>query len=543
MSALRAVWIVHIFALVAPLSAAQVRDFAWSPPPQSEPEKAEFQKGLLALKNNRLDDALQAFTVAEAETPGDARVHNFRGIVLAQLGRNDEALPEFRQSIHLDSQYEDAFRNAGFLEWNARSLETAQADLQQALQLKPEDKYARYYLGRVRLEKGETAEALRNLEQSESVWPNDPDFLIDVAYAYAQAGRMKDAGDVLQQLPKISLSDTQTVRLAAVYVMTCKSDMAIQSLDEINRKGDSPEKDWLKFDLALAELQARSYAAAEEAAQQYLSRLPQNAAAETKADADTLIGIAEARAGKGSDAAVTLGAAAHLAPQQEELWLNLTLELMQLSRYDEAISAVEQGLAALPKSYALHLRLGAIYLAAGRYPEAEKSFRVLTDDGDPLPTSYVGLAQVMLRTGRAAEAASMLSDAEKKIGPVFLLVYFQGLALDRAGKPAEAAISYGRAVRMDPTSGDARLGLGKTDLAAGDVNDAIRELNEVLRIDPSNAQAQRLLSQAYRKAGDLQSATRYAAAPEPEQSSSSDPDRILGDFILPDWKIPPADKE
>ena len=259
--------------------------------------------------------------------------------MLAQFGRNDEALPEFRQSIHLDSQYEDAFRNAGFLEWNARSLETAQADLQQALELKPKDEYARYYLGRVRLEKGDIAEALRDLEQSESIWPNDPDFLIDVAYAYAQVGRIKDAGDILQRLPKISLTDRQRVRLAAVYLMTCKSDMAIQSLEEINRKGNPPAKNWVKFDLALAELQARSYAMAEEAGQQYLGHLPENAVAQTKADTDTLIGIAEARAGKGSDAVVTLGAAARLAPNQEELWLNLTLELMQLSRYDDAISA------------------------------------------------------------------------------------------------------------------------------------------------------------------------------------------------------------
>jgi len=68
---------------------------------------------------------------------------------------------------------------------------------------------------------------------------------------------------------------------------------------------------------------------------------------------------------------------------------------MDLSRYADAISATQAGLAANPKSYALHLRLGAAYLSTDRYAEAEQTFRELVRAGDPLPTSYIGLAQVL----------------------------------------------------------------------------------------------------------------------------------------------------
>src|SRR5258708_13017284 len=97
---------------------------------------------------------------------------------------------------------------------------------------------------------------------------------------------------------------------------------------------------------------------------------------------------------------------------------------MELNRYPEAVTAVQSGLAANPKSYSLHLRLGAAYLAAGRYAEAEKVFRDLVAAGDPLPTGYIGLAQVLLRTGHAEEAATLLAAAEKKLGRNFLSNYF-----------------------------------------------------------------------------------------------------------------------
>ena len=54
-----------------------------------------LQEGLTALSQNHLDVALDRFTAAEREHPSDARVRNFRGIVLARLGRNHEAAREY----------------------------------------------------------------------------------------------------------------------------------------------------------------------------------------------------------------------------------------------------------------------------------------------------------------------------------------------------------------------------------------------------------------------------------------------------------------
>jgi len=143
-----------------------------------------------------------------------------------------------------------------------------------------------------------------------------------------------------------------------------------------------------------------------------------------------------------------------------------------------------------------------------------------------------------LRTGRAEEAVSELTAASQKLGPNFLISYFQGLALDRAARPAEAIAAFQEAIRLNPNSSEAHLGLGKTELALGRISDATAELQKTLRLSPGNMQAQGLLSQAYRRSGDAKTASRYA-----EQITEAPPSTekdLLGDFLLPEWETPQA---
>jgi tetratricopeptide (TPR) repeat protein len=249
------------------------------------------------------------------------------------------------------------------------------------------------------------------------------------------------------------------------------------------------------------------------------------------------MGIANARAGHVQESVDAFQNAANVAPLQEEHWLNLTRELMEVSRYSESIAAVQEGLTSNPKSYALHLRLGAAYLAAGRYKDAESAFRDLVSADDPLPTSYVGLAQVQLRTGHPDEAISQLSAAEKKLGPAFLISYFLGLAFERAGKRAEALSAFQNAAKLKPDSAEAHIGCGKMELSLGQVRESIQELESALRINPKDIQARRLLSTTYRRAGDPQSAAKYAQSFA--SSEGPDPGDLVGDFFLPPWKYPP----
>jgi superkiller protein 3 len=506
---------------------------------QSSKQSDAFQRGLAALKENRPEDALVEFTAAEREYPDNARVRSFRGILLARMGKNAEAAAEYQEAIRLDPFLEDACRNLGFLRWTEHQLASARDALQRAVKLSPDDSFAHYYLGRVELDAQRYEQAFLELQLSRQPLPADAGFLIQAATGYIALGRLENAHQSLEQLMSLPLSDAQSLQVASLLLSIHENDPAINIMQKLNRRHSPPQSTWAQFDLALAYLLTGNYDRAAEQALVYLEAVrPAASASPEGAQAWSLIGIAYAHLNQSEQSINALRQAAALVPGEEECLLNLTRELMELNRYPEAVAAVQNGLAANPKSYALHLRLGAAYLAAGRYVEAESVFRDLVAAGDPLPTAYIGLAQVLLRTGHAEEAAMVVADAEKKLGPKFLISYFRGLALARAAKPAEALAAFQQAVQLDPNNAEAHLNLGKSQFTLGRVNEAIAELQEALRLDPANPQAKRLLSQGYRRAGDAKNAAKYAeASAEAPVAPTSE---LIGDFFVPSWQVPPG---
>jgi Flp pilus assembly protein TadD len=494
-----------------------------------------LQRALTALQNHHLNEALDILTSAERANSSDARIRNFRGIVLAQLGRDSEAEREYREAIRIDPGLEDAYKNLGYLEWTEHNLEDARVHLKQALDLAPADSFAHYYLGRVQLDAKLYESAFQELDRSGVSWPSDVGFLIEAANGYRALNQQDDVRKIANRLATMSLNDSDLVDVAWLLLSANENHTAINLLYELSKRQNPACPRWAQFDLALTYLLAGDYESATKQAKIFL-KAPDDEGSAEAASAWSVVGIAKAHLNQGEAAVEAFHQAAKLDPAREEHWLNLTRELMELNHYADAISAVQEGLDANPKSYALHLRLGAAYLSVDRYSEAENVFRKLVDAGDPLPLSYVGLAQVLLRTGRAEDAVSELTGARQKLGPNFLISYFQGLALDRAARPTEAVSAFQDAIRLNPNSSEAHLGLGKTELKIGQITEATAELKEALQLSPNNMQAQRLLSQAYLRSGDAQTASSFAEQiTEAPRSTEAD---LLGDFLPPEWESP-----
>lgn len=487
-----------------------------------------FQRGLLALRQNHLQQALQEFTRAEHVDPSDARIHNFSGIVLARLGRHEEAAAEYRAAIRLDPKLGEAYRNLGFLEWTLGRTGQAQEALTAALRLEPADAYARFYLGRVELQEGRFREALGDIAESKLPWPGDADFLLRLAAGYVHLGQREEALKTATRLDGMRLSPARTVSLGSVLATLHENKRVLALFQRLEREHAGAF--WAEFDLALAEeISGHSREAAKRAA---------SVAGQCKCwAASSLAGIAEARLGEHERAIEAFRESAKLKPRQEERWLDLTRALMGDQRYGQAIEAAKEGLRNNPHSYLLHLRLGAAYLGGGRYQQAEQVFRDLIAHGDPLPTSTIGLAQVLLRTGRMEEAAAVVASAQKRIGNNFLLAYFRGITLERSGKPDEAIVSFEDAVRFKPQNGEAHRWLGEVELEAGQAQAAIGQLAQALKLNPSDSQARLLLSRAYRMARNPQAAIALAVKPGALPKPGNDESR---DFFIPSWQMPPS---
>ena len=499
--------------------------------------QAAFQRGLVALRENRLDAALEELTAAERERPKDGLIRNFRGIVLAQMGRATEAREEYRGAIWDDPKLEAAYRNLGFLEWSGHELDAAQRELETALKLAPDDGSARYYLGRVDLDAGRYWKAFPELERSGMPLPEDADVQLLAAGGYIRVGRQKEGSELLHRLVSRTLSGAQTAQLASLLLAAHEGKTSVELLERWGRDHPEDAKTWAGADVRVAYLLAGEYEPAVKATQVPCfdrgSPPPLPGPAALRAgDVCSVLGIADARLGRGDRSIEAFRRAIELAPGKEELWLNLTRQQMELSRLADAIAAAEAAVGAYPQSYALQLRLGAAYLAVDRYTEAEAVFRRIGGAGDPMSTSVIGLAQVLLRSGRPLEAVRELRAERRRLGPNFLLCYFEGLAYNRAAEPAEAATAYREALGFNPESAEAHAELGKTELKQAHLDASIAELQRALALDPANVQARRLLQQASHRAGKI---APTVTEPAPSAAPVSD---LVGDFIVPQWEKP-----
>src|SRR5438128_1945297 len=269
-------------------------------PPKEDPDHP-FQEGLTALKENRFQDALEALTKAEHLNPSDARIRNFRGIVLARLGQTAESRAEYREAIRCNPEMEDAYRNLGFLEWTEHRLPEAREALQLALKLAPGDSFARHYLGRVKLDDQHYADAFRELGQSTVPWPDEPGFLLQVTRGYIELGRQEEARKSLRQLDLRSLSEFQSAQAATLFVAVRENDRAANLLRQAAER--SPVRDsWAHFDLALLNLVSGKYQEAIEQARSYIEPQTKKRKPEELAAAWSLTGIARARLGEGERA-------------------------------------------------------------------------------------------------------------------------------------------------------------------------------------------------------------------------------------------------
>src|SRR5205807_2708950 len=376
------------------------------------PQDDAFQRGLIALKQNRLEAALEELTTAEREHPGDARVRNFRGIVLARLGRNADAVTEYREAIRIDPGMEDAYRNLGFLEWMQHHLTSARDSLERAVEVAPEDSFAHYYLGRVLLDQQLYARAFQELDRSRGEWPPDAAFLIQAATGYIALGRQENARKALDDLAPLALSDAQSLQADLLLLAVHENDRAIDLFRKLSKRQSPAPAPWVQFDLAMTYFFAGRYEEAAAQASSFIEKFsPAVSDTAEAASAWSLMGIAYAHLGQGDRAVRAFRQAAVLDPAQEEHWLNLTRELMELQNYSDAISTVREALAANPKSYALHLRLGAANLSAGRYADALPAFQEAVRLNANSTEAHFGLGKTQLALGRVGEATVELEKA------------------------------------------------------------------------------------------------------------------------------------
>lgn len=183
-------------------------------------------------------------------------------------------------------------------------------------------------------------------------------------------------------------------------------------------------------------------------------------------------------------------------------------ELYRAHRYAEALPMLRQLNAEFPDNHIYLTRLATIYQSMGN-TEAEiaaldKYMQVAPNPGDACPE----IGDAYRRIGRGAEAIRAYERCVA-VSPTSDLIFYLGRAYERESLWAKAAEVYQRGLDQSPDYADLRIGLARTQLRSGSVDQAKKNADAVLEKHPDNSDALLLAGMVAKRQGDLPSALKF----------------------------------
>ena len=163
--------------------------------------------------------------------PAYEPAHRRYGLLLGEMGRNEEAIAKFKRALELDPLSVLGYMQLGMEFYFARQYDRTIEQERKALELAPNYIAAHDYLGAAYLQKSMYKESIAEYEKMLVLFPGYPRALADLGNAYAVAGRTTDARKVLDQLNELSKHRfVRGVELARIYVGLGDKDKAFECL-------------------------------------------------------------------------------------------------------------------------------------------------------------------------------------------------------------------------------------------------------------------------------------------------------------------------
>jgi len=237
----------------------------------ASPSESFPQAGAAARKALELDDTLaeahtslgqfllfydldfagstREFERAIALDPNYATAHHwYGGGPPLALGQFDRAITEGKRAVELDPLSLINNADLGWLYFNARRYNEAEAQARKTLEMDSHFYLAHYYLGEVLQFKGQLTEAIAEYKKAAEL-NDDPFVLALLAQAYAQLGQRDEALKMLGQLQQLATRRYVTsYSFALVHIALGEKDKAIDWLERSYRDHAGPDIALIKVD-------------------------------------------------------------------------------------------------------------------------------------------------------------------------------------------------------------------------------------------------------------------------------------------------------
>jgi len=216
---------------IAAVIAALVGVIVWTEPPavddtsQPAPNVPRAAAPAAPAPNNEggtaapVDPKLQAqrelLEAALEKTPNDGDALNNLGLVLQQMGQQDEAFQRLTSAVSAQPR-KAAFRmNLGQLASDLGRWDTAIDQYREVVRLQPRDYLSEYALAVALQNKGDHASAVQEFEKARRLGPSAPAVPLGLATSYEKLGRTTDAAREYQEYLRLQPTGADADRVRA----------------------------------------------------------------------------------------------------------------------------------------------------------------------------------------------------------------------------------------------------------------------------------------------------------------------------------------
>jgi TolB-like protein/Tfp pilus assembly protein PilF len=183
--------------------------------------------------------AKKEFEMAIQLNPRFAQAHQWFGFYLATMGHCEESQAELKRAIRLDPCSSIIHWTSGFVHWRARQFDQAIEQHEKALELDPHSTQWHWGLGVACLDKCLHQRAIAELQTADNLSPNVPIIIGYLGVAYAAAGHLDAAKNILGQLIELSKQRRVNPYISGrIYAALAKKDEALGWLEIAYRQRD-----------------------------------------------------------------------------------------------------------------------------------------------------------------------------------------------------------------------------------------------------------------------------------------------------------------